>query len=46
MPSGLLAIAPTGSYDSGKCGSLKENVWLTYLDKLHEQRRGCNFCTV
>ena len=30
------AVVPHGGYDGGKCGSLKENVWLTYLDKLHE----------
>ena len=34
-PSRSLAIVPNGGYDSGKCGSLKENVWLMYLDKLH-----------
>ena len=36
MPEHCLAIVPNRGYDSGKCGSVKENVWLAYLDKLHE----------
>ena len=31
-----LAIVPNQGYNSGKCGSVKENVWLAYLDKLQE----------
>ena len=31
MPSRSLAIVPNGGYDSGKCGSLKKDVWLTYF---------------
>ena len=27
LPTRSLAIVPNGGYDSGKCGSLKENVW-------------------
>ena len=43
MPQRTLAIVPHGGYDCGKCGSLKEKVWLTYLDKLHE---GVNFIPI
>ena len=39
MPLRLLAIVPNGGYDSCKCGSLKENIWLTYLDKLHGKKK-------
>ena len=46
MPSRSLAIVPNGGYDSCKCGSLKENIWLTYLDKLHEQEEGVNFIPI
>ena len=42
MLSRSLAIVPNGGYDNGKCGSLKENIWLTYLDKLHEKEDGVN----
>ena len=35
MPQKTLTVVPHGGYDSGKCGSLKEKVWLMYLDKLH-----------
>ena len=35
MPECTLAIVPHGGYDRGKCGSLKENIWLAYLDKTH-----------
>ena len=35
MPECTLAIVPHGGHDRGKCGSLKENIWLAYLDKTH-----------
>ena len=35
MPERTIAVVPNGGYDRGKCGSLKERVWLTYLDTLH-----------
>ena len=46
MPSRSLGIVPNGGYDNGKCGSLKENIWLTYLDKLHEKEEGVNFVPI
>ena len=35
-----IAVVPNGGYDSGKCGSLKERVWLTYIDKVNEREEG------
>ena len=35
-----------GGYDTGKCGSYKENVWICYLDKLHEEVKGSNFVPI
>ena len=32
IPQRTLAIVPHRGYDSGKCGSLKGKVWLTYSD--------------
>ena len=46
MPQRTLAIVPHGGYDSGKCGTLKDKVWLTYLDKLHEETEGVNFIPI
>ena len=46
MPQRILAIVPHRGYDSRKCGSLKEKVWLTYLDKLHEETEGVNFIPI
>ena len=42
MPQRTLAIVPR----SGNGGSLKEKVWLTYLDKLHEETEGVNFIPI
>ena len=46
IPQRTLAIVSHGGYDSGKCGSLKERVWLMYLDKLHEETEGVNFIPI
>ena len=46
MPERCLAIVPDRGYNSGKCGSVKENVWLAYLDKLHEQLEGKDFMQI
>ena len=46
MPPRTLAIVPHSGYDNGKCGSLKENIWLSYLDKLHEEIEGVNFVPI
>ena len=40
MPERMIAVVPNGGYDRGKCGSLKERIWLTYLDVLHEEEEG------
>ena len=40
MPERTIAVVPNGGYDRGKCGSLKERVWLTYLDTLHGELEG------
>ena len=46
MPERTLAVVPYGGYDGGKCGSLKENVWLTYLEKLQERDEGVDFVPI
>ena len=46
MPEHTLAIVPHGGYDKGKCGSLKENIWLGYLDRVHERDEGMNFVPI
>ena len=46
MPQRTLVVVPHRGYDSGKCGSLKERVWLMYLDKLHEEAVGVNFIPI
>ena len=46
MPERTLAIVPHSGYDKGKCGSLKENIWLAYLDRVHERDEGMNFVPI
>ena len=46
MPQRTLAIVPHKGYNSGKCGLLEEKVWLTCLDKLHEETEGVNFIPI
>ena len=37
---------PNCGYDNGKHGSVKENVWLAYLDKMHEELEGDSFVPI
>ena len=46
MPKWSIAIVPNRSYDSGKDGSIKENVWLAYLNKLHGHSEGNAFVPI
>ena len=46
MPQRTIAIVPNGGYDSGKCGSLKERVWLTYINKVNECEEGVEFVPI
>ena len=46
VPERTLAMVPHGGYDGSKCGSLKENLWLTYLDKLYEQDERLDFVPI
>ena len=46
MPPRTLAKVPHSGYHSGKCGLLKENIWPSYLDKLHEEIEGVNFVPI
>ena len=43
MPERMIAVVPNGGYDRGKCGSLKERIWLTYSDVLHEEEERHDF---
>ena len=43
MPEQTIVVVPNGGYDRGKCGSLKERVWLTYLDMLNEENEKGTF---
>ena len=46
MPEHCLAIVPNHGYDNGKHGSVKENVWLAYLSKMHEELEGDSFIPI
>ena len=46
MPEHCLAIVPNRGYDNGKHASVKENVWLAYLDKMHEKLEGDSFVLI
>ena len=46
MPKRSIAIVPNCGYDNGKDGSIKENVWLAYLHKLHQHSKGDAFVPV
>ena len=46
MPERTIAVVPNGGYNRGKCGSLKERVWLTYLDTLHGEMEGEEFIPI
>ena len=46
MPQHTIAVVPNGGYDSGKCGSLKKRVWLTYIDKVNEHEEGVEFVPI
>ena len=41
-----ISVVPAGGYSSGKCGSLKERIWLAYLDKIHMEEEGDNFVPI
>ena len=41
-----ISVVPAGGYSSGKCGSLKECIWLAYLDKVHLQEEGDDFVPI
>ena len=41
-----LAVVPNGGHDGGKVGSLKERVWLSYLDKMNEMVEGVEFVPI
>ena len=46
MPARFLAIVPNCGYDNRKHGSVKENVWLAYLEKMHEELEGDSFIPI
>ena len=46
MPERSLAVVPNRGYDSGKQGSLKEHLWLCYLDKLNAINEGHEFVSI
>ena len=47
MPIKTLAVVPHGRTIVVKMvHSLKENIWLSYMDKLHEEMRGPNFVPI
>ena len=41
-----ISVVPAGSYSSGKCGSLKERIWLAYFDKIHMEEEGDDFIPI
>ena len=46
MPEHCLAVVPDRSYDNGKHGSVMENLWLAYLNKMHEELEGNSFIPI
>ena len=46
MPQRTIAVVPNGGYDGEKGRSLKEHVWLSYLDKVNEHMEGVNFVPI
>ena len=45
MPEWTIAVVPNGGYDRGKFGSIKERIWLAYLDMLNEENeKGMHLC--
>ena len=46
MSEKTLSIVPHRGYDNGKCGSLKENIWLAFLDKKNEEIEGFSFVPI
>ena len=46
MPERTVSVVPNGGYDSGKCGSLKGRMWLSYMDKMNERLEGNQFVPI
>ena len=46
MPQRTIAVVPNSGDDSRKCSSLKERVWLTYVDKVNEREEGVEFIPI
>ena len=46
MPERTVSVVPNGGYDGGKCGSLKEEIWLAYLDKMNSKSYGDEFAPI
>ena len=46
MPQRTIAIVPNSAYDSAKSSSLKESVWLTYINKVNEHEEGVEFVPI
>ena len=46
MPEHTISIVPNGGYDSSKYGSLKERMWLSYMDKMNKRLEGNQFVPI
>ena len=46
MPECTIAVVPNGGFHRGKGGSLKECVWLAYVDREHEITEGDEFIPI
>ena len=46
LPERTLSIVPHRGYEWGKCGSYKERVWLTWLDKQNAKEEGESFVPI
>ena len=40
LPERTLSVVPHRGYEWGRCGSRKEQIWLTYLDKQNVEEEG------
>ena len=46
LPERTLSIVPHRGYEWGKCGSYKERIWLTWLDKQNANEEGESFVLI
>ena len=46
IPERTVSAVLNGGYDGGRCGSLKEKIWLAYFDKMNSKSEGDEFAPI